>query len=222
MDTKVCILAAVTVLGFTAISLVATPTGVALEADVYLIKATSCSGIANFQETGFRLDSLDGVLTTLHGVAACSMYEADQGETQFKGMTLAGVDTANDLALLTSPQILKGTILREAASPKVTPDSLAFAWGHPLGIELNRAILFVNRPPLRTLRDLLPDELKAAAATRLSPDPKIQGPGDRASGSLKWSFVAHDRAWGSFFETAYWEPIRYVAQQRLRIGLRSA
>jgi hypothetical protein len=107
-----------------------------VEPDIYLIKATDCVNGKEWQETGFRVDKVPGIITALHGVASCNKFEADQGDRSFQDLRLVSIDPDDDLAVITSSEIGPAVVLKESAATAWPKDYPVTAFGHPEGATL--------------------------------------------------------------------------------------
>lgn len=156
-------------------SLLLTPSLLAQESNVYLIKMFDCAyKPVERSQTGFRVRSVKGLVTALHGVADCRRITASSKEGLFldQPLTIRKIDSDRDVALLSSPQLdgaddggfdVAGSIAWES------PGTVK-VYGHPYGIGSLETTLSLRNPPLKQLRDLLPATPLSILKERRSPN----------------------------------------------------
>jgi len=144
---------------------------------VYLVKASNCLHDPVVRSlTGFRVHSLPGIVTALHGVADCSVMTVTSvdGIVNSGPVTLWKVDIARDLALLQStPLDAASDGFEVAQSSNLIPGSKVWVVGYPLGTDLEETKLpfDVGDPPLFQLERKLDANLRDALQKRNSPSP---------------------------------------------------
>ena len=208
---------------------------------IFLIKAFNCpAGPKGRTQTGFRIRGRKGVVTTLHGIAGCATVKAQskQGPILSSSLVLAEVDIENDLAFLTSDELLVSSDdgLSIASDTSLIPQQNVSVTGHPYGIAALTTQLILRDPPVRPLRDLLTEEVLSALLVRRSPAPNIsvlsvQGaivPGNSgapiinsngdvigvANGGLNGG--ATDITWAIPLQRVHWKAVSSVLSENIR------
>ena len=126
----------------------------------------------NSLQTGFRLKGKIGIVTALHGVLGANSVGAyNEIHQRFSNLQIDAVDIAHDLALLSSPTVVKlGAIgLGVPVNNLLKPRQRLDGWGHPQGINLRATPVYVNKVPTKNLVTLIPSELQDTFQTRKSP-----------------------------------------------------
>lgn len=120
-----------------------------------------------------------GIVTTLHGVCACSsIYAEDSNGKITDKLTISKVDIDHDVALLTSNQLLSQFSFNGFEFSPIEPPSLSdksvIIYGYPFGRELiNRQKNGkISEPPTGSLKRLLSSssEIKKSLSARSSPN----------------------------------------------------
>lgn len=99
---------------------------------VYKVTCTGFSGIGGMTTTltGFQVDGVRGVITSLHGVLKCQHITLQNGKRDIYDLTVTAVDIDKDLALVVSP-----TLSNQAGGFRTgeTPSdgSELEVWGYP-------------------------------------------------------------------------------------------
>jgi hypothetical protein len=129
-------------------------------------------------QTGFQLKGVKGVITTLHGILGWTSIAAiNEKGGSFLNLTISQVDLDNDLALLTSQELLAKPQdgLQPLNGPMPAAGQELIAYGHPLGVEqLTVQHVRAGRPVLAKLQRLLPANSMALFEKRNSPSTSIQ------------------------------------------------
>jgi hypothetical protein len=145
---------------------------------VYLVKASDCAHEPKERAlTGFRVHGIPGIITALHGVADSSNITVTSVDGKFRGgsVAISKVDIKNDLALLSSPELVR----TQAEGLEVAPDTTiavntkVYVVGYPLSTYLEETKLpfTVGEPPFYELGKKLDVNLRDALLKRNSPSP---------------------------------------------------
>jgi hypothetical protein len=147
--------------------------------NIYLVKASDCLHEPKERAlTGFRVRGVPGIITALHGVADSTNITVTSVDGKFKSgsVTLAKVDVKNDLALLSSPELVRTQAegLETAPNPAAA-NTKVYVVGYPLSTYLEETKLpfTVGDPPLYELGRKLDVNLRDALLKRNSPNPSI-------------------------------------------------
>jgi hypothetical protein len=147
--------------------------------NIYLVKASDCLHEPKERAlTGFRVRGVPGIITALHGVADSTNITVTSVDGKFKSgsVTLAKVDVKNDLALLSSPELVRTQAEGlEAAPNPAAANTKVYVVGYPLSTYLEETKLpfTVGDPPLYELGRKLDVNLRDALLKRNSPNPSI-------------------------------------------------
>jgi hypothetical protein len=145
--------------------------------NVYLVVAQEPGKPVGILQTGFRLRGTKGIITALHGVAGEKSISAwNEQHRVFPRLTVSRVDVRNDLALLTCAELESGPDdgLDSGANERLSQGESLTAWGHPIGIRLNKKPVKVGDPAQETLSSLIPPASASAFERRKSPAAEIQ------------------------------------------------
>ncbi len=109
-------------------------------------------------QTGFRLAGTKGIITSLHGVVgAPSLSAFNESGDVITGLTISMVDVKQDLALLSSAELVKRSAAGLALSgSRAVPNESLEVFGHPAGINLYIKPVTVSKQAGRRLSDLIP------------------------------------------------------------------
>jgi hypothetical protein len=113
-----------------------------------------------------------GIVTALHGVLGATTIDAenDNGDL-LQNLKVGMVDVANDLALLTSPELSR--MADDGFDPgkvsSLTVGNRLKVYGHPAGISTHEKLVAAGNPVLKTLHDLRPLNSAQAFTRRGSP-----------------------------------------------------
>jgi hypothetical protein len=177
-------------------------------------------------QTGFRLQGRKGILTALHGVADGKAFSAvNESGDVLNGLTIAGVDLDNDLALLRSTEIENRPAdgLPSEGSAEVEPGESLRVLGHPQGINLYEKRVIAGTPVLKNLHELIPPASASAFDRRKSPSAgitvlNIQGslvPGDSGAPVLnargKMIGIVNGGLLGGAASISWAIPLQFVA-----------
>jgi hypothetical protein len=118
-------------------------------------------------QTGFRVDSTQGIYTALHGVAGCASITATPTTgAPLVGLTITQVDIAHDVALLGPVPALTGALTSTTSST-----SAITVQGYPHAMRSRLSTKLAFRSPATTeLWRLVPGAHAAALTQRASPD----------------------------------------------------
>lgn len=145
---------------------------------VYLVKVSDCAHEPKERAlTGFRVRGIAGIITALHGVADSSNITVTSVDGNFRGgsVTISKVDITHDLALLTSPELVRMQVegLEPAPNTAITANTKVYVVGYPLSTYLEETKLpfTVGEPPFYELGRKLDVNLRDALLKRNSPSP---------------------------------------------------
>ncbi|MCB0127016.1 MAG: trypsin-like peptidase domain-containing protein, partial [Caldilineaceae bacterium] len=148
---------------------------------VYRIDIKGCKfEPQNRRQTGFRVEGTTGIVTTLHGVADCTLIDAtaDGEREKFTQLTIRQVDITHDVVVLSSPNLdelpAEGLAVSPLSNTEILTASLRIV-GYPRGLEAQDIDVIESIRDVESLDDVIPDaEEPAAFIKRKSPDLNIQ------------------------------------------------
>lgn len=142
---------------------------------IFSIRVTSIDN-RQFVQTGFRLRSVQGIITALHGVASArSITALNKKGVVYTHLRISAVDITRDAALLYSEDMASttpnGYVTRTGET--IIPLEKLTVSGHPQGIGLTMKSVSAGNPVRRQLASMIPPKHASAFAKRNSPAPGI-------------------------------------------------
>lgn len=144
-----------------------------IESYVYMVSCKHPDYRDKIRLTGFRLKGTKGIVTALHGViGATSITARNNSNDVLLNLRVDQVDIENDIALLTSDELLKrdnNEGLIPIRSTSLTVGEKLRVIGHPLGISTNNKTVYAGNPISKRLSTLIPPTSADSIDKRKSP-----------------------------------------------------
>jgi hypothetical protein len=145
---------------------------------VYRLEISNCAyePAASRSQTGFRVATLDGIVTTLHGLGDCATIRAVANDEQsiWDQLTITQVDLAHDVVLLSSPALeeapITGLVVSTLSDSRLLAEAMRVV-GYPNGSQDISVDEIPGIGAPTSLDDAIPDDQESAELIkRRSPD----------------------------------------------------